>query len=1489
MENEYNIFIKQYFDNKNIIKDNSFKTIKNFMKIFKNNYINLYSSEQFEKKENFNFIFNKILEFNEDEIILNKEIEYLNIIFIEYITDKCKNLLFFENLFIKIIETFYLKKIFLNFDIFIKYFKFSLKNLNKLNNDDDNYNLKEKISNLILNINDKKRIEILNLIFYIYILKINPNLLLNNNNYTPFYIDIIFDMTNIIKLNINEINQTSTINSIQNSFNYLFNKHYFLLKNSFNENLFKIFLPYLIKKLSTNENNIYENFIYIINDILLNNSDNNNINNILPIIQSVLINNTGLLHQIAINILNNNNYTKNIDNNFLKKFISVFDVLDGFNSHLFKSLSNELEYIIIYIDNLNEDFTNENNLYFDNPLNYFIFLSRKIFNHSNTRIQKFFIKTICKLNLKNKIFAGYLTNDFMQIINSNLLYPENEINSYHSKIGLILEKFYTNYININFFILYDYLNGIGKYITNRKVSTYLINSIGNVIKNKEIIDLIDENNLFISYIEKIIDKHINFFSSYYIKFKYWNIFSEFILKTELNNYNNENFKLTYNKIYFEIINYMLNSNKDTLCIDYLYFGIEDNYIKNELFNKVLLKIKNFMKENYKIDNINNKKSFITENNLEAIPNEIINIIFYSICDNNIINEFIENNINKIFSDYIPKEIKLDILNDINIILELNQIFNFELNNNIFESFENIYLNLKNYLNNPESFDINSFELYEILLFNYIKVFKKSINDIAFNELILNKELNINKFSLKFIKMYLFNFLTCIHFNLFDYNSIKNNKNIQNNLNIIFNFLTINKKELNDLDVLLYIKNLTLCLIGMNYINLNYIINDNNINEIYYYFDLTNSNDVFYVMKYFEIYLIKNINNESNLEIFENYIEKGLKVLTDKKDVFTYINVMTFLKTLLNPVFLNNDLYINIILNTLQKVINLNENRIWLLLKLSTELLIDYIKNNIQLLDKYNNILIDFACCKETRGFDSFMIETSPYYIKSPFNLNVKKILPYSEKISKYGLYVRYGILIFFEELLDKNKDNEDFIKIILNMILNCLNKIDNLSGSKPEMEFTDKHRKKLRLSQCLITLGKIFNKNFDLNNNIIINNYEIINSITKSTINIINKINLFSVDYYINIFSIQLSKYSNNFKQFLYDNLSNPQTKAYIVTSSLIISSIALLEKYINEEDEINKIINSLTIQCTSNICNIRGYAQYFINKIDNDFKKINDNYLSNTFLDYLRKNQNIQKFFKKFNEKYDEYTFLLRNFSVENLLKNNFDELYCEIIPIDLNNQFRILSFDEVILDNQDYKKVSSSWRFVFDTQTEIEKILEQIPHEDFQKKYRPLSENIYHKNSTRKRHDIIVVASLIDKPPNLGGLARTCEVFNIGALTIPSEDILNNVAFLSAAASAEKLTPLISIPPCTIKEFIIGYKKMGYKIIGLEQTVNSVDIREFKFEEKSVIILGNEKQGIPQDIINLIDTCIVIPQYGEIRSLNVHVSAAIMLWNCINCLNNK
>lgn len=45
-------------------------------------------------------------------------------------------------------------------------------------------------------------------------------------------------------------------------------------------------------------------------------------------------------------------------------------------------------------------------------------------------------------------------------------------------------------------------------------------------------------------------------------------------------------------------------------------------------------------------------------------------------------------------------------------------------------------------------------------------------------------------------------------------------------------------------------------------------------------------------------------------------------------------------------------------------------------------------------------------------------------------------------------------------------------------------------------------------------------------------------------------------------------------------------------------------------------------------------------------------------------------------------------------------------------------------------------------------------------------------------------------------------------------------------------------------------------------------------------LIFFRNEKEGIPPDLLQQLDVCVEIPQQGIIRSLNVHVSGALLLW---------
>ena len=63
------------------------------------------------------------------------------------------------------------------------------------------------------------------------------------------------------------------------------------------------------------------------------------------------------------------------------------------------------------------------------------------------------------------------------------------------------------------------------------------------------------------------------------------------------------------------------------------------------------------------------------------------------------------------------------------------------------------------------------------------------------------------------------------------------------------------------------------------------------------------------------------------------------------------------------------------------------------------------------------------------------------------------------------------------------------------------------------------------------------------------------------------------------------------------------------------------------------------------------------------------------------------------------------------------------------------------------------------------------------------------------RKRCDLMVVGSLIDRMPNLGGLTRTCEIFAVSALVLDSLDVVQNKEFTSLSITAEKHVPLIEV----------------------------------------------------------------------------------------------
>jgi 23S rRNA (guanosine2251-2'-O)-methyltransferase len=82
-----------------------------------------------------------------------------------------------------------------------------------------------------------------------------------------------------------------------------------------------------------------------------------------------------------------------------------------------------------------------------------------------------------------------------------------------------------------------------------------------------------------------------------------------------------------------------------------------------------------------------------------------------------------------------------------------------------------------------------------------------------------------------------------------------------------------------------------------------------------------------------------------------------------------------------------------------------------------------------------------------------------------------------------------------------------------------------------------------------------------------------------------------------------------------------------------------------------------------------------------------------------------------------------------------------------------------------------------------------------------------------------------------------------------------------------------------------IVKLKNDGYRVISLEQTTKSIDLMEYepKHGLKFALVFGNELRGVEQDVVNLSDECIEIPQFGTKHSFNIAVSAGIVLWDFV------
>jgi len=151
-----------------------------------------------------------------------------------------------------------------------------------------------------------------------------------------------------------------------------------------------------------------------------------------------------------------------------------------------------------------------------------------------------------------------------------------------------------------------------------------------------------------------------------------------------------------------------------------------------------------------------------------------------------------------------------------------------------------------------------------------------------------------------------------------------------------------------------------------------------------------------------------------------------------------------------------------------------------------------------------------------------------------------------------------------------------------------------------------------------------------------------------------------------------------------------------------------------------------------------------------------------------------------------------------------------------------------------------------------------------------------------TSQKIPVVVVLDNIRSLNNVGSVFRTSDAFRIeqiylcGITAKPPHREIHKTA-LGATDSVEWTYVEDT------KQAIAKLKENGYSILSIEQADKSMKLPDFKpqIDQKYALVFGHEVKGVHQEIVNMSDLCVEIPQYGTKHSFNISVSAGIVLYH--------
>lgn len=149
--------------------------------------------------------------------------------------------------------------------------------------------------------------------------------------------------------------------------------------------------------------------------------------------------------------------------------------------------------------------------------------------------------------------------------------------------------------------------------------------------------------------------------------------------------------------------------------------------------------------------------------------------------------------------------------------------------------------------------------------------------------------------------------------------------------------------------------------------------------------------------------------------------------------------------------------------------------------------------------------------------------------------------------------------------------------------------------------------------------------------------------------------------------------------------------------------------------------------------------------------------------------------------------------------------------------------------------------------------------------------------------KEPFILLLDEISDVRNFGAISRTAECFGVDAIVIP----MKGAAQINADAVKTSAGALLKIPVCRVQSLTntVDYlQKSGVRIFGITEKAEKTT-SDVAYSGPIGLILGSEEHGISNACLRKVDELVKIPMLGTIKSLNVSVSAGIVMHEVVKC----